>query len=110
MQDIGMLYRMNEEAKIKIRTPLGETDEFKCHEIVKQGTIWGPEMCCIETDSINRLGERNDSNVGKIAVGILGYVDDILGGDKAEAVRKTCLLYTSPSPRDYAASRMPSSA
>ena len=23
---------------------------------------------------------------------------------------KTCLLYTSPSPRDYAASRMPSSA
>ena len=24
--------------------------------------------------------------------------------------RDTCLLYTSPSPRDYAASRMPSSA
>ena len=24
--------------------------------------------------------------------------------------RKICLLYTSPSPRDYAASRMPSSA
>ena len=24
--------------------------------------------------------------------------------------KKTCLLYTSPSPRDYAASRMPSSA
>ena len=26
------------------------------------------------------------------------------------ALRKLCLLYTSPSPRDYAASRMPSSA
>ena len=26
------------------------------------------------------------------------------------AVRRSCLLYTSPSPRDYAASRMPSSA
>ena len=25
-------------------------------------------------------------------------------------VNKACLLYTSPSPRDYAASRMPSSA
>ena len=24
--------------------------------------------------------------------------------------KKTCLLYTSPSPRDYAAARMPSSA
>ena len=27
-----------------------------------------------------------------------------------ETHAKTCLLYTSPSPRDYAASRMPSSA
>ena len=27
-----------------------------------------------------------------------------------EAVTNDCLLYTSPSPRDYAASRMPSSA
>ena len=26
------------------------------------------------------------------------------------ALSRTCLLYTSPSPRDYAASRMPSSA
>ena len=26
------------------------------------------------------------------------------------AAANTCLLYTSPSPRDYAASRMPSSA
>ena len=27
-----------------------------------------------------------------------------------EPLEKICLLYTSPSPRDYAASRMPSSA
>ena len=30
--------------------------------------------------------------------------------DLSVADRITCLLYTSPSPRDYAASRMPSSA
>ena len=30
--------------------------------------------------------------------------------EEAEAAAKACLLYTSPSPRDYAASRMPSSA
>ena len=32
--------------------------------------------------------------------------------ENAEGARTTpsCLLYTSPSPRDYAASRMPSSA
>ncbi|GAB5779690.1 hypothetical protein JMUB7523_26410 [Staphylococcus aureus] len=30
--------------------------------------------------------------------------------DAVATVFSTCLLYTSPSPRDYAASRMPSSA
>ena len=30
--------------------------------------------------------------------------------DEEETEPMTCLLYTSPSPRDYAASRMPSSA
>ena len=32
------------------------------------------------------------------------------GGISSSAQRMICLLYTSPSPRDYAASRMPSSA
>ena len=32
------------------------------------------------------------------------------GGLRALLLSLTCLLYTSPSPRDYAASRMPSSA
>ena len=31
-------------------------------------------------------------------------------GDKRTELIYDCLLYTSPSPRDYAASRMPSSA
>ena len=30
--------------------------------------------------------------------------------DREWTINKICLLYTSPSPRDYAASRMPSSA
>ena len=31
-------------------------------------------------------------------------------GEESKEEPKACLLYTSPSPRDYAASRMPSSA
>ena len=34
----------------------------------------------------------------------------ISGGNHTEARYKTCLLYTSPSPRDRQKSRMPSSA
>ena len=33
-----------------------------------------------------------------------------LGLEKTANYDEACLLYTSPSPRDYAASRMPSSA
>ena len=39
-------------------------------------------------------------NVGKVAI----------CQRSPEALRKTCLLYTSPSPRDRQKSRMPSSA
>ena len=35
---------------------------------------------------------------------------DPMDGPRKHRMFKTCLLYTSPSPRDYAASRMPSSA
>ena len=35
---------------------------------------------------------------------------DIFFDEKKVSVDIGCLLYTSPSPRDYAASRMPSSA
>ena len=34
----------------------------------------------------------------------------VAGSARSLGKVKTCLLYTSPSPRDYAASRMPSSA
>ena len=39
---------------------------------------------------------------------ILGLVGE--SGSGKSTVGNACLLYTSPSPRDYAASRMPSSA
>ena len=48
------------------------------------------------------LGVEADSNDYQITDMKLPFAGDI--------VRTTCLLYTSPSPRDYAASRMPSSA
>ena len=35
---------------------------------------------------------------------------ETIGLDQSGAIRNTCLLYTSPSPRDKRQSRMPSSA
>ena len=41
---------------------------------------------------------------------IRGDMHSIKVGAKCNVQDNACLLYTSPSPRDYAASRMPSSA
>ena len=57
------------------------------------------EPIVILGDLINWIDYRNGDGIAKEVFGL-------------ENVQKliSCLLYTSPSPRDYAASRMPSSA
>ena len=63
-------------------------------------------------------GEKKLSNAIDELVGlyhppvIFVYSTCIVGiiGDDLEAICNTCLLYTSPSPRDGLLSRMPSSA
>ena len=64
------------------------------HEVVAID-IWKDHVDCINRDGL--LIEGPDGEI--IAKNI-----------KASTKVLDCLLYTSPSPRDYAASRMPSSA
>ena len=47
---------------------------------------------------------------GVVLVAALGTASFFLLRNAPEEDSSSCLLYTSPSPRDYAASRMPSSA
>ena len=54
--------------------------------------------------------QRTQDLLTQMAVTVQGYLAlDLVKKNNVELV-KGCLLYTSPSPRDYAASRMPSSA
>ena len=45
------LYEMNKETDIIIWIPVGNTDNIQVKEVVKQGTIFGPIMCCAKTSS-----------------------------------------------------------
>ena len=55
-------------------------------------------------DVIQKLGATSIKDMGKIMGELKKNYDDTLD------FSKTCLLYTSPSPRDLSTSRMPSSA
>ena len=72
--------------------------------VLKDGVTYGTSLKLVGVQIVSVSSEAGTD------------VGDMEGTDVAELFGKTkgfkqsCLLYTSPSPRDYAASRMPSSA
>ena len=71
------------------------------------GLTWGPEVpgAPVNCNSGGLTGHMVGANDGNFYRG-----NPSCDGEGYSIYRSTCLLYTSPSPRDYAASRMPSSA
>ena len=88
LQDIQMMYKLNEETEITVETPLGQTESTYIGETVKQGTVLGPEMCCVTIDQVNNIGENQEKAVGEVMVGILVFVDDVMSAGTAEEIRK----------------------
>ena len=77
-KEAKLLYNMNKKANITIKTPVGETRPITVHEITKQGTLYGPVLCNINTDKVNKIGTKNVSTIGPdIACESSIYVDDI---------------------------------
>ena len=72
------IYRLNKKGNATISTPMGNIGPIDANEIVRQGTIMGPKLCCMNTDKINNIGRICITNIGqKVKTGILTYVDDI---------------------------------
>ena len=88
LQDIQIMYKLNNETEITVDTPFGKTNKVSVGEIVKQGTVLGPDLCCIATDQINNIGENQEKSVGEEIVGILVFVDDVMSAGTAEEIRK----------------------
>ena len=62
-----------------------------------------------EQRELEQLRKKNRESVKEIQR-LHQKVRDVREASEKALEDVTCLLYTSPSPRDYAASRMPSSA
>ena len=88
-REVMMIYKMNERARITIETPAGDTGEVKVQEIVRQGTVFGPKLCCVSTQSVNDIGHSILSLITPEAgIGAPVYVDDILGVGDVSTMEK----------------------
>ena len=87
-QDIQMIYNMNRDTVIEIETPCGTTEKVQVGDIVKQGTVLGPTLCCVSIDQINSIGENQERCVGSEVVAIVIFVDDVMSAGSADDGRK----------------------
>ena len=85
---LKILHEMNGETDIIIRTPVGNTGNIQVKQVVKQGTISGPIICCAESSTVNSIGEEVKYRYGKMNIGMPIFMDDIATASKAEHVRK----------------------
>ena len=69
--------------------------------------IYGVGTDLVDIQRVKKILSKNRDGFVKR---VLSEHEQALFANKAESAAYCCLLYTSPSPRDYAASRMPSSA
>ena len=77
VRDCIMVKRMNEVARIVVKTPLGPTREFMVERIVKQGTVYGPQICISSMDKINLLGNDVVTFYGpNLPIKATAFVDD----------------------------------
>ena len=85
-RDAAMVYKLNEEAVFRVITPAGETKPITVREIVKQGTVFGPKLCCASTGSINKGLGKEERIYPSVGIQAVTFVDDINGGGSKQFV------------------------
>ena len=84
-----MIRKLNRTANIKIDTPAGKTKEIKFESIVKQGTLMGPQLCCVNSAKVNQMKNNSlETLTPTITIEAMIYVDDIMGAGSRRHIEK----------------------
>ena len=103
----SIIKKMNENLSARIQTKYGTTRRIRIKDSIRQGGVLSVLQYALLMDEIAK--EINEKGLGvrisgtDLILGCLLWMDDVI-------LITSCLLYTSPSPRDGLLSRMPSSA
>ena len=88
-KEVMLIYELNRKADIVIETPVRMTENITVTEIVKQGTVFGPKLCCVSTEKINRIKYLVSTYITpELGTGVLEYVDNILGIGSVKTVER----------------------
>ena len=85
---IRSLHEINKISNTVVDTPVGKTSSITVEEVVKQGTIFAPIMCCVSTSRVYTIQESVKYQYGKIEIGMPVFMDDIAVVRKADDIRK----------------------
>ena len=80
IRDCCMIKRLNERAYVVVKTPVGDTESFILEDIVRQGSVYGPQICISSMDKINLLGKDLVTHYGPyLPIRAVIFVDDVSG-------------------------------
>ena len=71
-----------------VKTPMGDIEDFAIISIVKQGTTYGPIICCAETSQVNNSEEPVKYQHEQVEVGVPVFIDDIMVAGEHDHVNK----------------------
>ena len=86
--DIKTLYEMNKKAEIIVDTTVDQTESISIKETVKQGSIFGPIMCCATTSRVKNIGKTVQYSYRKVDIGMSVYMDGIAAAGGIAEIRK----------------------
>ena len=79
---LALLYNINSDVNIAIRTPVGKTTRENIHNVITQGDVFGPMLCSKLVDTIGQecLNENKHTYLyrGEVEIPPLSMVDDLL--------------------------------
>ena len=79
---LALIYKINEEVDVAVKTPFGLTSRKQIGSIIMQGEVYGPLCCSVQVDSFGKYCIENEKFLYqyKESVGIppLSMVDDLV--------------------------------
>ena len=78
----ALLYNVNSNVKIAVRTPVGRTNRESISDVITQGDVFGPLFCSKQVDTFGqeclKEGRYTYSYRGEVEIPPLSMVDDLL--------------------------------